>query len=126
MAFVIDASVILASLNKEPGGERLSEYLDDGLISAATYIEVATRLLDAGLTFEAADRTIRALQIPITEVTVQLAMRAAELRNATRQHGLSMGDRICLATAGYLGAIAITADRAWEGLDVGVQIELIR
>jgi PIN domain nuclease of toxin-antitoxin system len=45
---------------------------------------------------------------------------------ATRGHGLSLGDRACLALARTLGATALTTDRAWRAVDVGVAIEVIR
>jgi len=126
MAFILDASLILAGLNQEPGGERLPNYLDEGAICATTYVEVVTRLLDRGTPFDVAERMMAALELPTVEVTLALARRAAELRGATRANGLSMGDRICLATAESLGATAVTADRAWADIDVGISIELIR
>jgi len=36
------------------------------------------------------------------------------------------GDRACLALASERGLQAITADRSWAGLDVAVEIEIIR
>ena len=45
---------------------------------------------------------------------------------ATRGQGLSLGDRACLALAHRLGATALTTDRAWSRVDVGVAIEVIR
>ena len=126
MEFVIDSSVLLANLNKESGGERLVDYLDNAVISVTTYTEVVTRLLDAGMPFEEANRLVTNLSLPTIEVSFALARRAAELRTATRAYGLSMGDRICLATAESLGATAVTADRQWAGVDLGIAIELIR
>ena len=37
-----------------------------------------------------------------------------------------LGDRACLATALRHGRPAITADRAWVTIDVGVTVQLIR
>ena len=51
---------------------------------------------------------------------------AASLRPATRAKGLSLGDRACLALAIERGVPALTADRAWMELDVGVDVRLIR
>ena len=44
----------------------------------------------------------------------------------TRSAGLSLADRACLALASRLGVPAVTADRAWTTLDVGVEIVCIR
>ena len=126
MVFVLDASAILANFNAEPGGDRLAEFLDEGAISVATYIEVVTRLLDIGMPFGVAESSLLALRLPTVEVSLELARRAAQLRDATRLHGLSIGERICIATAESLGATAVTADRAWARLDVRAAIEVIR
>jgi PIN domain nuclease of toxin-antitoxin system len=48
------------------------------------------------------------------------------LRSATRSAGLSLGDRACLALAERLGMVALTADRAWGTLQVGIQVDVIR
>jgi ribonuclease VapC len=40
--------------------------------------------------------------------------------------GLSFGDRACLALAKSLVAPALTADRSWARLDLGIAIEVIR
>lgn len=50
------------------------------------------------------------------------------LRPMTRQVGLSLGNRACLALAKSRQAIALTADRAWTELDpsLGIAIQCIR
>ena len=54
------------------------------------------------------------------------AYAADGLRTSTRERGLSLADRACLALALQLGAPVLTADRAWEGLVPGVGLEWIR
>ena len=54
------------------------------------------------------------------------AAAAADLLPATRHAGLSLGDRACLGLARTLGVPALTADRAWQGLSVEVEVRLIR
>jgi PIN domain nuclease of toxin-antitoxin system len=44
----------------------------------------------------------------------------------TQGQGLSLGDRACLALARWLTATALTTDRAWSRLGLGVPIEVIR
>lgn len=126
MAYVLDASLILANLNAERGGERLPEFCDDAVISIITYVEVVTKLMDGGAPFLVAERSLGVLGIPLTGFDEAIARRAAELRETTRVRGLSLADRICLATAESRGAIAVTADRAWDSLDLGIAIELVR
>jgi PIN domain nuclease of toxin-antitoxin system len=48
------------------------------------------------------------------------------LRRQTRDHGLSLGDRACLALAVSLGLPVMTADRAWMALDLGIEVIVIR
>lgn len=54
------------------------------------------------------------------------AVQAGELRRTTRSTGLSLGDRACLALAASRGLQVLTADRAWTGLSIGLEIECIR
>jgi PIN domain nuclease of toxin-antitoxin system len=126
MRFVIDSSVFVAAINKEPGGDKLAAYLDESVIPVTTYTEVVTRLLDAEMLFDKADRLMSDFRVPIVDVTFALAKRAAEFRSATRPCGLSMGDRICLALAESIGGTAVTADRQWASVNLGISIELIR
>jgi len=44
----------------------------------------------------------------------------------TRLHGLSLGDRACLAFGIQTGLPVLTGDRTWKELGLPVEIELIR
>ena len=50
------------------------------------------------------------------------AWRAGLLRRKTQAHGLSLGDRACLALAEVLEVPAMTMDRAWAALDLEVEV----
>jgi ribonuclease VapC len=54
------------------------------------------------------------------------AKAAASLRKATRDAGLSLGDRACLALRIKAGLPVRTAERAWATLKMDVSIRLIR
>jgi PIN domain nuclease of toxin-antitoxin system len=56
----------------------------------------------------------------------ELAYRTGLLRSATRSAGLSLGDRACLALAMQRQLPAVTADREWQSLSLGVTIQVIR
>ncbi len=129
---VLDASALLAYLQDEAGAEVVeAALLARPIINAVNYAEVLTRLGDTGEEPAAADRRLRdqgiigdlLVVIPLDEAD---GVAIARLRARTRAHGLSLGDRTCLATALRLGRPVLTADRGWASLDVGVTVQLIR
>lgn len=61
--------------------------------------------------------------IPFEE---DLAFRTGLLCPATSDHGLSLGDRACLALGGQLRRPVLTADRIWKTLKLDVEIHMIR
>ena len=52
--------------------------------------------------------------LEVEPVTAQDAITIAEMRPATKEHGLGLGDRICLALGRRLDLPVMTADRAWS------------
>jgi ribonuclease VapC len=122
----LDASALIALLEDEPGADAVAPILNDSLISTVNLAEVlereaATRLAAAG---EGVD--LEELGIKIAPFTARQAEIAARLRPVTRSAGLSLADRACLALALDLGALAVTADRTWRKVDVGVAVKVIR
>lgn len=122
---VLDASAVLALLNREPGGERVEDYLADGVISAVNAAEVLSKLADAGLTAGEAKESLSLLGISIIAFELRDAEAVAALRGHTKSKGLSLGDRACLALGLRLGAVVVTAERSWAGLKIG-RVETIR
>lgn len=126
MRRVLDASALLALLHDEPGADQVQEALEGALVSAVNWAEVVQKSLgrqvdvegmlqdfsDAGVVFE-----------PFTPVQAELA---AHLWVQTRRLGLSLADRACLALAVEHQFPVLTTDRAWSGLDLGVEIQLVR
>lgn len=125
-SYIFDSSAALAILLAERGSTRAVECASSGCIGAANLAEVVTRLIDIGMPAEAAQTAVDDLELAVEPVVAEDAGRAGVMRPATRSRGLSLGDRLCLAQAMRLEATAVTADRAWADLDLGVDIELIR
>lgn len=123
---LLDASALLALFHREPGWEPVAASLEGAAISAVNLAEVATRMLERGLLSQRVRDDLAALRLEIVPFDESLAFEAAALRSATKEAGLSLGDRACLATAKSLGVRAITADRQWSRLRVGVQVQVIR
>lgn len=122
---VLDASAVLALLNREPGGERVERYLAEGVMSAVNAAEVLSKLVDAGLTLGEARESLSLLGFRILGFELRDAEAVAALRTRTKSKGLSLGDRACLALGLRLEAVVVTAERSWAGLKIG-QIDAIR
>jgi PIN domain nuclease of toxin-antitoxin system len=124
--WVLDASAVLAVIQAERGAEVVAPRLPSSMISAANAAEVVARLIDIGKSPDLASRAVADLTCEIVPVDATIGLRAGELRALTRGKGLSLGDRICLALAEREGVPALTADRAWAELQIGVEVSLIR
>lgn len=123
---VLDSSVVLAYLWDEPGAAAAEKAFGNALISSVNLAEILAKLMNKGAEFETALAAFDELDIQVKDFTRDLAERAGEFSRITNIRGLSLGDRACLALAQREKLPAITADRAWKDVDIGVEIELIR
>ena len=111
----------------EPGAARVNQAIADGaFISSVNVTEVVTRQINLGVSDADARANVEELEIEVVPFDEELAYRAGLLRSATRSAGLSLGDRACLALAERLGVPALTTDRVWGTLQLGIQIEIVR
>jgi len=123
---VLDASAVLAVLNGEPGEKKVIPLLAESAISAVNLTEVGAKLLEAGMEEASAQIAVSVLGIgEIVDFTEDSAWEAALLRPLTKQYGLSLGDRACLALARKLNVPAVTADKEWSKFKL-CQVTLIR
>jgi PIN domain nuclease of toxin-antitoxin system len=130
---VLDASALLTLLRDERGSRAVRDLLDQEVCAMSTvnYAEVLTRLVAAGGDPDKVDTALRAQglidgAIGLISALPQDAIGAAALWASTRHRGLSLGDRICLATAKRFDCGAATTDRAWADIDVGVRVVVLR
>ena len=126
MVAVLDASAVLALIQKEHGAAQVAGYLQGGCMSAANYAEVLFVLARAGIEIGIAEGLIAALRIEVVPLTAEIAATAATLGATGSRYGLSLGDRACLATAADRNVPVVTADRVWAELDLGVDVIAIR
>jgi PIN domain nuclease of toxin-antitoxin system len=124
--YVLDASALLCLLFDEPGADRVEAVLHDACISAANYAEVIGKLVDRGQAPEEAVADLRELDLDVVPLDRVQGETAGALRATTREAGLSLGDRVCLALAVSREAVAITTDRAWKKLKVDIGVEVVR
>lgn len=123
---VLDASALLAVLLDEQGADSVSPLLRDAVISTVNLSEVVARLQDRGAGDDVIAASIDELGLQVVPFASDHALRAGLLRGPTRNAGLSLGDRACLALAQALGGVAVTCDRAWAGLALDVPVRLVR
>ena len=124
---VLDSSVLLALLNREPGADSLTpELLDTAAGSTVNLAEVQTKLVNEGVNSDVAWNSTLSTVREVMPFTAEQAKIAGGLVAQTRSLGLSLGDRACLALGIALNAPIYTADRSWKNLHVGVRIHVIR
>jgi PIN domain nuclease of toxin-antitoxin system len=128
-AWVLDASALLAYLWQEPGHETVAQRIEQStvMMSSVNLSEVLSRAADKGMSPSAMAALQAALPFEIIPFDKAQAQTAASLRPPTQALGLSLGDRACLALAIERQAVALTADRVWQELEIeGLAVELLR
>lgn len=126
-SIVLDASALLAVLSGEPGAEKLTpRLLNAATVSTVNLAEVQSRLVRGGADPDEAWDVILSPIREAAEFTTEQAKIAGSLVTQTRAHGLSLGDRACLALGIALDAPVYTADRAWKNLRLGLRIHVVR
>jgi PIN domain nuclease of toxin-antitoxin system len=123
---VLDASALLALLNAERGADQVQGHLAHALISSVNLAEVVTRLTLLKMPEGELREAIAVLGLEIAPFDEEQAYQAGLLSILSEPLGLSLGDRACLALALTTSSTALTADRAWQDLNIGVDIKLIR
>ncbi len=122
MGLVLDASALLAYLHEEPGGERVSLVLERARVSAVNWAEVLQKSLQRDVDIDGMQQEFTEVGVIFEPFTPEQVEIAARLFTRTRNHGLSLADRACLALAVDNGLPVMTADRVWTGL--GLDLEL--
>jgi ribonuclease VapC len=126
---ILDASAILALLYEEPGQDFVIKALDKGAAACSVNLaEAATVLIRDGMAADQAEVTILEIPLAIRDADRSLALMAAKFYPETKEFGLSLGDRLCLALAAREGRSVLTSDRSWMnvGPRLGVSVRVIR
>ncbi len=127
---VIDASAVLALLNRESGFEIVEKHLGNSIISSVNFSEVLTVAYRE--IFETEEERAEGLKLikntftHIIEFDAEQAVIAASLDAVTKKCGLSLGDRACLALAKSKNLPVLTADKVWQDLTLDIKVQLIR
>jgi PIN domain nuclease of toxin-antitoxin system len=123
---MLDTSALLAYLQGEIGGDKVPVNTGDARISAVNYSETIAVLTRHGASAASVRAMLSSLLLDVVSFEAGAAEAAGFMITTTNPHGLSLGDRACLAAAQKEGISAMTADRAWSGVNVGIPIQVIR
>jgi len=123
--YVIDASALLAVLQKETGYLAVVPILMGASMSTVNLSEVLQKDEQKKLKIPNLVSNLQSLGIEMVPFTSEQAELAAALWTVTSSFGLSLGDRACLALAQSRQAIAITADKSWENIS-SIQVQVMR
>lgn len=127
---ILDSSAVIAFLNQEKGCEIVEKEIDKSAISSVNFVEILTIANRSVFTDKKSrEEALRLLKhsLPnIIDFNYEQACIAGSIDEVTKEHGLSLGDRACLALAKYKNCPVLTADKAWKKLDLGIKIKLIR
>lgn len=124
MTAVVDASVVLAWLQDEPGADDAEPLLMEGVIGAANWSEILQKARQHGAPAGIVGRLLASFGLAIADVTAADAEIAADLwRPGT---ALSLADRLGLALGVRMNLQVATADAAWTDVDGGPSVILIR
>jgi PIN domain nuclease of toxin-antitoxin system len=128
-AAVLDTSALLALLIGEPGAARIERAVGAGAaVSTLTVQEAVSKLVERGMPEADAAAAVKGAGVAAHDLTVSLAVAAGGMFPKTRHHGISHGDRACLALGRALGVPVLTADKAWSAVaeDLEVVVEQFR
>jgi ribonuclease VapC len=110
----------------EPGYERVAELIPRSCVSTANLAAVLGRLARDGRDLDPSLEQNPANEHRLIDFDRELATGAAALLLPPAPLRPSLGDRACLALARLRDLAAVTADRAWAKLDLGIRIEVVR
>ena len=124
---LFDTSALMALLQQETGYKELESLIANSVMSTVNYTEVITVLARKGINETDIDVIMQDLIPTILSYDLKIAICAGKLNNLTKQYGLSLGDRACIATGIIYNIPIYTADKIWTELSISnADIRLIR
>ncbi len=123
---VFDASAILALIHMEQGHEVAAENLENAIVSSVNFSEAVTLLSRKGKNAVDVAKFLKETFLHIEDFDIEQSIVAASLDEVTKEYGLSLGDRACLALAKTKNLSVLTADKIWKSLDLDIKVQLIR
>ena len=123
---VFDSSAILALLKMESGHEIVAKNLENAVVSSVNFCEVVSFLSKKTQKQEEMIKFLTDTFDCVEDFNIEQAIIAGSFISVTKDYGLSLGDRACLALAKYKNIPVLTSDKACSKLNLGIKIKLIR
>lgn len=123
---VMDASALLAVFNNEPHIKELPKLFQDAIITTFNLAESVSSILvkkggDEDLLWELLSNFVQN-HYPLDD---ELSYEVIKMTKLTKQYGLSLGDRYCIALAKILNLPVYTADKIWKELESHLKISVV-
>ena len=120
---VFDSSALIVLLNREAGYETVIQNKKNVVMSTVNIAEVFKYAISKKeLSKEECLLLPKKLGIRVINLDQNQALLSAELYNKTKQYGLSLGDRTCIALGMIKGYPILTCDRIWETCKLDIKI----
>jgi PIN domain nuclease of toxin-antitoxin system len=123
---VLDASAVLAVMNSERGADIVLAALSDAAISAVNYSEVLKKIIERNTPVQPVLDFMGGWPIEIVAFDETLAAVSAGLYLQTKEHGLSLADRACLALGIQRNCKVLTSERRMALPSLSIKVKLIR
>jgi PIN domain nuclease of toxin-antitoxin system len=124
---VFDSSALIMLFAKEPGYESVRQNLKHAIISTVNIAEVYKYCIEVqNLTEDDCRNLIKLSGIKIIDFCEEQALISAKIIKQTKQYGLSLGDRSCIALAMFKNYPIFTCDKIWQKVDLGVEFIMAR
>lgn len=124
--YLMDSSAVLTILFDELGSNEILKYLGNASISSVNYCEVISKVVQRKACPEISNLQIKSIIENIIPFDEKIALYAGTLINSTKEFGLSLGDRACIATAINHEFEIITTDKIWSKLNLPIKISVMR
>ncbi|KJV91651.1 type II toxin-antitoxin system VapC family toxin [Rickettsia bellii] len=115
---LLDTSAVITLLKKETGYKLIEEIIANSSISSVNLSELVSVLVRTNIPMHEIDKIITDIVPTIIPFSKEIAIEAGKLTSFTKQYGLSLGDRACIATGMYHNMIIYTTDKIWAELKI--------
>lgn len=124
---VFDSSALIMLFAKELGYESVRQNLKYAIISSVNIAQVYKYCIEVqNLTEEDCRNLIKLSGIKIIDFCEEQALITAKMIKQTKQYGLSLGDRACIALAMYKNHPILTCDKIWQKVELDVEFIMAR